>query len=198
MGGGGKGKGGGGDVDVDVDSDSFSTSSMTLDLIGLDDINVGMGGTDKPLSTVMQVGGTDKPMHTITEMRLPQPLQTEMSTSLAITEPIRTEMTTDARIDVEPVVVDLCLTVGVRDLPRQVIRRPYHRQIGLRLLGVELLGLEWSGESSTIIDDLPSRPHVEGGGGAASGARGRPHEARETVRVTPPGAPGGLRIVLGE
>lgn len=194
MAGGGKGKDAG---DIDVEVDAETASSMTLDLLGFDDINVEVGGTERPLRSVMEVGGTGQPLNTRTEVILPQPMKTEMRTELAITEPIVTEMTTDARIDVEPVVVDLCVTLGIRDLPRQCIRRPYRRHLGLTFFGMQIVGLDWSGESSIVIDDLPTRPHVEVGGETVP-RRGPGHrKQRDPVVVSEPGAGEGLRIRLG-
>lgn len=171
---------------TDVEIDAETSSDMTIDVVGLDDINI-------------ELGGTGTPLHTKSEIVLPQPLRAEGRTEIAVTEPIVTQMTTDAKLDVEPVVVDLCLTLGIQRLPRQCIKHPYRRHLGLSVFGVEVMGLDWSGESSVVIDDLPSRPHVEAGGEhAPRPGSGRREQRATTMLSKPERREGGLHIRLGD
>ena len=109
------------------------TKEVGIDL-GLDDVNLDLGGTERPL-------------HTIAELRHPDTFKSE----------------TDIDLDVQPVQVDLCLNVGLTRLPRAHIRQPYDSHFAVTVLGTEMVGFKWRGESKTIIDELADRPHVEPG-----------------------------------
>lgn len=115
--------------------------------VGLDDVNV-------------DIGGTATPLHSILDLRLPQPLRTE------------TDLDVDTHVDVEPVQVDLCLDVGFSRLPRARIDQPWTGRFGVSVLGLELVGYEWSGRAGTVIDDLETRPHFELGHSPAAGSTG--------------------------
>ena len=141
----------GGDVDMDVDADITSTNSM--EIVGLDDIDMRM------------------------EMAFPDPIRTEF----AITQPVQMEtdldlntvmeikpivMTNNSNVglDVKPVQLDFCLKLDFGAPPPMCIRMPYSHHFGITLFGVELLGFNFSGESQTIMDELPKRPQVAWGG----------------------------------
>jgi hypothetical protein len=209
-GGGGKGGGGGGGgatstinvtnsgtTNVDVDSTS------TVEIQGLDDIQQTLTlNLPQPFRTDSR-----------NELVLPQPFRTESRQELAVTEPIRTEGRNDLALDIRPMTVDLCLNLNVGPPAPTCIRQPYHHHFGLTLFGIELLGLNFSGESQTIVQDAPKQRPVAWGG-----THSRPREPRhehhahaehtehKAVRVRlggdpPPGAPAepraGLRIRLG-
>ncbi len=152
--------------------------------VGLDDVNV-------------DIGGTDTPLHSILDLRLPQPLRTE------------TDLDVDTHLDVEPVQVDLCLDVGFSRLPRARIDQPWKGRFGVRVLGLELVGYEWSGRAGTVIDDLETRPHVELGPAPAAGSTGhrpahhdhhdhRDHDDRGRGHQPRPDRPdGGLHVRVG-
>jgi hypothetical protein len=166
-----------------------SNINVALDLIGLEDIN---------LSTELKV---PEPIHTKAELILPQPLKTESRAELAVTEPIVTQMSMDMAVDVKPVVLDLCLNVGLNKLPRTCIRRPYDRHFGFTLFGLEVVGFNMSGESQIVIDDLPPRSHVEVGGHPGGGSQhDHGHKHDHPAHGSPPavGRAGddGLRIRL--
>ena len=114
---------------------------------------------------------------------------------LRITEPIETVSTvranTDSRFDVEPVVVDLCVDVGLSRLPRAAIRQPYKSHFGVQVLGTELFGFDWVGEADTVIDDLPDRGPTVIGGPPTDHDRGTGHRRAPVVDDGP-----GLRIRL--
>jgi hypothetical protein len=119
--------------------------------LGLEDIDV-------------TVGGGDQPVHTRTELLVPETIKTasEVRSELAVTEPIVSEVSSS--LDVEPLQVDLCLDVGLTKLPRAAIRQPYRSHFAVTVLGTELFGFDFSGQSNTLIDELPKSPHVELGG----------------------------------
>lgn len=170
-GGGKKGGGGGGSVDVDIDADS--DSSTVLDIVGLDDINISADvKADTTTSNTQRLELPD-PIDTRLTLSVPDTIRTdqEQRNEFAITEPIVTEMSTDLDVDIKPVVVDLCLTLGVKDPPRFCLSRPYDRRFGLSLFGREVVGLEWCGSSQFIVDDV--RP-----GGFLAGLADRPVAGR--------------------
>jgi hypothetical protein len=141
----------GGDVDMDVDADITSTNSM--EIVGLDDIDMRM------------------------EMAFPDPIRSEF----AITQPVQMEtdldlntvmeikpivMTNNSNVglDVKPVQLDFCLKLDFGAPPPMCVRMPYSHHFGITLFGVELFGFNFSGESQTILDELPKRPQVAWGG----------------------------------
>jgi hypothetical protein len=159
---------GGGNVNVNLGGTTRVESANTLDIIGLDDIDLR------------------------TEVTLPQPLelQTESNsrTELAITEPIRSEGKNEVALDIRPLTADLCLNVSFGRLPPTCIRQPYQNHFGITLFGMEILGFNLAGESQMIIDDLPSRPHIAWGGEQAAqlpthGNVSPQHEPSEGLRI---------------
>jgi hypothetical protein len=99
------------------------------------------------------------------ELVLPQPFKTEGKTEsrneLAITQPIVTDSRNSLSLDVKPIAVDLCMKMSMGSIPPVCIRQPYHHHFGITMFGVEVLGFTFSGESQTIIQDLPPRPQLE-------------------------------------
>ena len=130
-GGGKKGGGSSGSVDVDVDSDS--ASSTVLDIVGLDDIQVTTNATSSSTNRLE----LPDPIDTRMTISVPDTIRTDQSqrSELAITEPIVTQMSTDLDVDVKPLVIDLCLTLGIKDPPRFRVSRPYDKHIGMSLFG---------------------------------------------------------------
>jgi hypothetical protein len=171
-GGGKKGGGGGGSIEVDVDSDS--DSSMVLDIVGLDDVQV----TTTSTSTNTNRLELPDPIDTRITLNVPDTIRTDQNqrNELAITEPIVTQMSADLDVDVKPIVLDLCLTVGIKELPRFCISRPYDKHVGLTLFGREVIGFNWCGTSDFIIDDVRPRAFVSGATDAPMHApRAGPH-----------------------
>lgn len=200
-GGGKKGGGGGGSVDVDVDSDS--ASSMVLDIVGLDDIDIDTTTNSTSVSTNrLEV---PDPIQTRMEMALTEPIDTRLTVSVpdtirtdqqqrnevAITEPVVAEVSADVDLDLKPVVVDLCLTLGVKDPPRFCLSRPYDRHFGFRLFGQEVIGVDWCGQTQFIVDDIRRNAHIAGvtETPAASG-HGHQHDKHDD-----PAGPG-VRLVI--
>jgi len=168
--------------------------------VGLDDVNVEFGGGERPLRSELELS-VPAPIETISTVSSDTRLTSDsrITSNLAVTEPIVSEIA--SRLDVEPVVVDLCVDVGLSKLPRASIHQPYGSRVGFVVLGTEWFGIDWSGESKVIMDDLPDRgPTVVG----------LPHEhtshtahnpAHHTARARPigaiAGAGDGLRIRVG-
>lgn len=149
---------------------------------GLDDVNI-------------DVGGTGTPVHGIAEVRVPDTVRGETDLDIAVTRPVEVE----SHLDIEPVVVDLCVDVGLTQLPRSRIQQPYTGQIGLTVLGLELVGLRWCGQAETVVDDLEPRPHHELGGVTAAAPRrasreGPAHRPRDQLTAT--ADRGGLQVRL--
>lgn len=139
------------------------TADVGIDL-GLDDVNIDLGGTATPL-------------HTITELRHPDTFKSE----------------TDIDLDVQPVQVDLCVNVGLTKLPKARIRQPYDSHFGVNVLGVELIDFNWRGVSDVIIDELDPGPHIEPNGAAhRPHAMPPPHKRRSREYGPPPGR--GFRV----
>jgi hypothetical protein len=159
-GGGKKGGGGSGEIDVDVDSDS--TSNTVLDIVGLDDIQITTSTTSN--STNRTELALTEPIDTRLTLSVPDTIRTDQRqrNELAITEPIITQMSTDLDVDVKPVVVDLCLTLGIKDPPRFCVSRPNHRYLGLTVFGREVFDLRWGGTSNFVIDDVRHNAFVAG------------------------------------
>jgi hypothetical protein len=73
-------------------------------------------------------------------------------------DPIRTDA--NSTLDLKPIAVDVCMRTGQASLPPAHIREPYRHHVGLTLMGVEIFGLAFSGDSETIVEDRPGRPMV--------------------------------------
>lgn len=141
----GGGKGGGsstvtvnnGPVTVDADS--------TVEVVGLDNIKVTLEPT--PLKTEAKQ-----------ELILPQPLKTE--TKLDTTADVTSDSKSALSVDLEPVAMDVCLTTSSK-LPQGQIHQPFNFHLGMTWFGVELFGLNFGGESRTVLQDLPKKPAID-------------------------------------
>lgn len=145
----GGGKGGGaststvtvhnGPVTVDADS--------TVEVVGLDNIKVTARLEPSPLRS-----------ETKQEIVLPQPLRTDSAVST------KSDVTSDSRnamsVDLKPVALDVCLNSSAK-LPQGEIHQPFGWHVGLTWFGVEILGVNFGGESRVVLKDLPKRPAVE-------------------------------------
>ena len=124
---------------VTVDSDS------TVEVIGLNDIKVTAKLEPTPLKTESKQ-----------ELILPQPLKSETR--------LDTKSESDSRnalsVDLKPVVMDLCLNTSSA-LPQGQICQPFNFHLGLTWFGMEFFGLNFGGESRTVLQDLPKRASVE-------------------------------------
>ncbi len=166
------------DVDVDLSGELTTTSDMTAEVT-----------SDSKMAL-------DSSMSMDTTMRFPDVIRTAMDTvaKLAITEPIRTEM----QMDVKPVVLDLCLNVGLNKLPRTSIKRPYHHCLTVSVLGTELASISLNGRRDLLVDEPEPRPAVAWGSNEPQPPK-RPapsHRPATTVIADPPHGGTGLRIVV--
>jgi hypothetical protein len=150
VGGGGKG----GKASVSSNVNVKSDNNATIDIIGLDDIDLDLS-TDLKLPQPLK---TDSRF----DIDLPQPFSADLKTrsELAVTEPVVAQIGADVAVDIKPVVVDLCLQLGMTKLPPTCVRMPYQHHFGFTLFGMEVLGFNFSGEPRLIIEDVPRRPQV--------------------------------------
>jgi hypothetical protein len=76
-------------------------------------------------------------------------------------DPIRTDAS--STVDLKPIALDVCMRSGPAPLPPTHVCNPYQHRLALTLLGVEVFGVAWSGETETIVDDRPRRPVIAWG-----------------------------------
>ena len=128
---------------VHVDSDS------TVDIVGLDHINVTARLEPTPFKTEARQ-----------ELILPQPLRTESK----IDATAKADVTSDSRnalsVDLKPIVLDVCSTTSSK-LPHGQISQPFNLHFGLTWFGMELLGFNLGGQSQMILEDLPKKPAID-------------------------------------
>lgn len=156
--------------------------------------------------TTVRIEGMDNSKSTIT-LVTPQPVRTESKTELVLPQPMKSENKSDSRLelvlpqplrsesrtelDFKPMVVDQCVTINLGRLPQTCIRKPYHQHFGITVFGVEIIGFTVSGETQTIITDLPAAPQVAWGGEQSiSHSSASPHADTQSE------SSGGLRIRL--
>lgn len=155
-GGGGKGgKGGGTTSKVEVINSGTTNvdADSTVEIQGLDNINQTLKlELPQPFETSSR-----------NELVLPQPFRTENRQELAVTEPVVTDSRNAMSLDIRPLTVDLCLKVNMGAPEPTCIRQPYNHHFGFTLFGIELMGLNYSGESQTIVQDPPKQPRVAWG-----------------------------------
>ncbi len=115
----------------------------------------------KPLTTTTNETLEVKPLTTTTNETLEvKPLTTTTNETVEL-KPVRSD--SKSILDLKPVALDVCMRTGPASLPPTHICQPYRHRIGLTMLGVELLGVAWSGDQQTIVDDRPRRPMVTWG-----------------------------------
>lgn len=195
MGGGGKGGGGGGGATSTINVNNSGTTNVdsdsTIEIQGLDNIK-------QTLTLALpQPFKTDSRQ----ELVLPQPFKTESRQELAVTQPIVTEGRNAMSLDIRPMTVDLCLNVNLGPPAPTCVRQPYHHHFGLTLFGLELMGLNFSGESQTIVQDVPKQPQVAWGSPEPSHRPGHKASGHQPAQARPAGGSpeprAGLRIRLG-
>ena len=126
----------------------------------------------KPLTTTTSETLEVKPLTTTTNETLEvKPLTTTTNETVEL-KPVRSD--SKSILDLKPVALDVCMRTGPASLPPTHICQPYRHRIGLTMLGVELLGLAWSGDQQTIVDDRPRRPMVTSGDVVPSAAWSKP------------------------
>lgn len=148
------GKGGGGSSGTETVTVT-STDTGTVDIIGLDDVQVTLNVPD-PITT-------NSTLTTTSTLLVPDPIKNDITTKSDIG--MKSDLTLDIKpldmtVDVKPVVLDLCYTVNVGRIPETRIRNPYRHHIGLTLFGAEVLGMTFEGEQDTVIEDLHRQPMI--------------------------------------
>ena len=128
-----------------------------------------------------------------TTLSIPDTVKSETKTTLSIPDTVRSEAKNDLNLDIKPMVTDTCLTIKTAPFPETMIRQPYKFHFGLTVYGMEVFGMDFSGESQVIIQDLPKEPAVAWGG--HSGGK-HVHDSSDSISGSG-GASGDLRIRLG-
>jgi hypothetical protein len=181
------------DFDVHYDPITVNNSDVTVDLKGLDNVKTALTlatpealkletDSDVKLEQSFNSEGT---------LETTSKLDTTSKIDFAVTQPIETE--SRAELDIKPLALDQCLRISFGPLPPTCVRQPYQQRIGFTLFGVEVFGLNLSGESQVVVTEVPSRPHVVQGGALAVGPPAAPRQ-QEVRRA----AGGGLKIRLDE
>lgn len=154
---------------VTVDADS------TVEVVGLDNISVTARLEPTPLRTEARQ-----------ELVLPQPLRSESSLDT------KSDITSDSRnalsVDLKPVAMDVCLNTST-SLPRGQIHQPFQYHVGLTLFGLEVFGMNFGGDSRTVLSDLPKKPAIEW-----PAQQNAPAESHTEATRGPGRAAGGLRV----
>ena len=151
-----------------------------------------------PLTSNVNLGGLDN-IEADINLATPEPLETESKVDvhsnsdniIRIPDPIKTESKVD--LDIKPVALDQCLQVKFAPVPATCISQPYHQRIGFSIMGVELFGVTFSGESQTVVKPLPEKPAIAWGG--QENRRHSPRH-RRPAEVHHDRDGGGLRIRL--
>jgi hypothetical protein len=118
-------------------ADIDSTSNASLQIVGLDNVNVHTNSASDSKNDVR----------------------------LAITEPIVTDSKSKMEMDIKPLEAQFCMKLGIERLPSTKICNPVEKHFRLTLFGQEVIGFHYSGEDRTIIEDLGNRPFVISGPG---------------------------------
>ena len=169
----------GGDISVDMEADVTSTN--TMEIVGLDDINMRMEvAVPDPIRNEFAI---TQPIDMNTDLDL------DLNTVMEI-KPIVMTNNSNVGLDVKPLTLDFCLKLDFGAPPPMCIRQPYSHHFGITLFGTEVLGFNFSGESQTILDELPKRPAVAWGSERAVKHVSAGHQHKST------GSDSGLRIRL--
>jgi hypothetical protein len=176
--GGAGGKGGGTSSTSTSTVNVNNSGTTTLDIVGLDNIDV------RTELVLPQPFTTEQ----VLDLRLPQPLRTENRNEIAVTEPIVTDNRNQMEVDIKPLVLDLCLNLNVGKPPAMTIRQPQNVHFGFTLFGMEIFGFSFTGESQTIIESPDPKPKVIWGGEEKTKTSHKPHHSTAES--------GGLRIRL--
>jgi hypothetical protein len=146
------------------------SSSVTVDVKGLDKIGLTEKVTldpieIKPLSLTEKV--TVDPLElkplTINENLNVQPLTLNENIDL---KPVAVAET----IDLKPVAVDSCQTLRLAPLPETTVCNPYRHHVSMTLFGIEVMALNYHGESEQTIHS----PHRQAHGAERTGYPVRP------------------------
>src|SRR5690606_29729621 len=98
----------------------------------------------KPMAQTLELKPLSQTSSETIEVR---PVRVDSRQEMAVTDPIRTDAS--STVDLRPVVVELCTRVGEASPPPRHVCEPYRHRVGLTVMGIELLGLDWSGETQT-------------------------------------------------
>ncbi len=187
------------EVDVNYGAVTIATDPVTVDINGLNDIQIAV---TQPITTnstlTLDVPDPITTNSTYT-LLVPDPIQTESSLTFTIPEPIRTD--SRAEIDLQPIAVDQCLRLSLGPLPATRICLPNRQHLGLTVFGVEVFGLTLEGEAKVLVGEPHRQAQVIGTGERHDQFDHRQFDHRQFDHRRfdhrdDPGS-GGLRIRLG-
>jgi hypothetical protein len=167
---------------VESDSSTNNTNAATIEV--------------KPLAQTSEQTIEVKPLAQTSDQTVElKPVKVDSRQEVALTDPIRTD--SSSTLDVKPVALDVCLRTGQASLPPTHVCEPYQHKVAFTLMGIEVFGLAWSGESQTIVEDRPGRPVVAWGAVTSTPpAKHIGHGGDHPAPHAHDGGGGGLRIRL--
>lgn len=122
------------DISVSMTDQISGTLISDVDLKGLDNVKVNLGGGVK----TELAGGTTT--------TLAGEVKVDSDTHLKV-DPL----TTSSKVDLEPVTVDSCVRLELGALPATDVHTPYEQRWALEVLGVELMAFKLSGATTTSV-----------------------------------------------
>jgi hypothetical protein len=149
MPGGGKGGKGGGGMSLDVDADINAVVDADINAVVNADITSN-NRMDTNANAAVQIVGLD---------------------NIRMTADVTSDNKAAIAMDLKPLQVDLCLKVGLERLPSTNICRSSAQHVGVTLFGVEIVGLNYSSDGKTGVEDLGNRPFV-----VSDSVHSKPHE----------------------
>ncbi|MBV7257796.1 hypothetical protein KCG44_13500 [Pacificimonas sp. WHA3] len=139
------------DVDVNYDPITVNSGPVNVDITGLDDVRIRF---PDPIRTEAEVESE-------LTLRIPDMIQTDSKLRLDSASDITATSDVNANVDLQPVVLDQCLRLSLAPLPPTRICLPSRQHVGLRLFGVEVVGVTLEGEARIDISDLPKAPFIK-------------------------------------
>jgi hypothetical protein len=169
-----------------ADVNVTSTSTDTVDVVGLDNLKADLKlELPQPLKTDSKTDSTST-----LEIK---PLKADLGTTTHLeVDPLKTD--SSVSLDLKPVVVDLCLNLGISKVPSVCVNQPYRHHIGFTMWGTEVWGFTFSGEQETVVREYHPGPKLALG---RSTQAWRPRPTVEPERELQSRESGGLRIRLG-
>lgn len=151
-------------IEVDYDPISINSGPVTVDINGLNDIQLAVTQPIKADLTVKVPDPikTDSKIKTDSDIKTRSELHTDSKISFTIPEPIRTD--SRAELDLRPIAVDQCLRLSLAPLPATRICLPNRQHVGITLFGVEVFGLTLEGEAQVLVGEPHRQAHIIGPG----------------------------------
>lgn len=148
------------------DSSSSVSSTMNVNIQGLDKIGITETIDLKPV-TITETVDLKPVKVTLDESIDLKPVKLTLDETIDL-KPVKATLdetidlkpvTLNENIDLKPVAIDTCQTLRLAPLPDTRVCNPYHHRVAYSLLGMEVFGVTYHGESSQNIES-PRRPQV--------------------------------------